>query len=191
MVLAVLGILGVAAAAAVSITSEREQDTWTSLMPTLLTPAEIVRAKQFGAVWSVRRVGLALLIIWAAGILLRALHPVGVLAAAVSVMAIAWLIAAVGVFASSLAKNSSRALVTTFTALLIVSGLGPWPLIVWISLSPHHGFSAPPSQTAQVFATVDGPTSVVASGSLVALCALVAALLTLVATRRLRTKWGR
>ena len=60
-VLAVLAMLGVAAAAAVSLTEEREQDTWTSLATTLLTPLEIVRAKLFGAVWSARRVGVALI----------------------------------------------------------------------------------------------------------------------------------
>ena len=49
--LAVLGMLGVAASAAVSLTGEREQDTWISLATTLLTPAEVIRAKQFGAVW--------------------------------------------------------------------------------------------------------------------------------------------
>ena len=42
-------ILPISAAAASSLTSEREQDTWTSLATTLLTPFEIIRAKQFGA----------------------------------------------------------------------------------------------------------------------------------------------
>jgi ABC-type transport system involved in multi-copper enzyme maturation permease subunit len=78
-VLAFLAMLGVAAAAAVSLTGEREQDTWTSLATTLLTPAEVIRAKQFGAVWSARRVGIALLVIWVAGIMLGALHPLGVM----------------------------------------------------------------------------------------------------------------
>ena len=107
--LAVLGMLGVAASAAVSMTGEREQDTWISLATTLLTPAEVIRAKQFGAVWSVRRVGMALLVIWAVGLMLGAVHPLGVLAAAIYVAFIAWLIAAMGVLASSLAKTSTRA----------------------------------------------------------------------------------
>ena len=49
-VLAVLAVLPISAAAASSITSEREQDTWISLATSLLTPAEIIRAKQFGAI---------------------------------------------------------------------------------------------------------------------------------------------
>ena len=48
-------MLTVAAASAVSLTGEREQDTWISLATTLLTPGEIVRAKQFGAVGTARR----------------------------------------------------------------------------------------------------------------------------------------
>ena len=57
------GDAGIAASAAVSLTGEREQDTWISLATTLLTPAEIIRAKQFGTIWSARRVGLAILLI--------------------------------------------------------------------------------------------------------------------------------
>ena len=84
-VLAVLGMLTVAAASAVSLTGEREQDTWISLATTLLTPGEVVRAKQFGAVWSARRVGLCLLVVWGVGFFLGAIHPLGVLAALVFV----------------------------------------------------------------------------------------------------------
>ena len=49
----VLWLLSVASAAALSVTSEREQDAWVSLTATLLTGPEIVRAKDArrGAVW--------------------------------------------------------------------------------------------------------------------------------------------
>ena len=50
--LGILAMLTIAAASAVSLTGEREQDTWISLATTLLTPGEIIRAKQFGAVSS-------------------------------------------------------------------------------------------------------------------------------------------
>ena len=45
----VVGILGVAGAAAASITSEHEEDTWVSLTATDLTGREIVFAKMVGA----------------------------------------------------------------------------------------------------------------------------------------------
>ena len=55
--LAVLAILPISAAAASSITSEREQDTWISLATTLLTAREVIRGKQVGALWSAALAG--------------------------------------------------------------------------------------------------------------------------------------
>ena len=192
MALAVLGMLGVAASSAVSLTGEREQDTWISLATTLLTPAEIVRAKQFGAVWSARRVGLALLAMWAAGLLLGAIHPLGVLAAAIYVAVIAWLIATIGVFASSFAKNSTRALLTTFIALLIFSAISQWPAMVWRLLIPYSDLPGPWAQSpASETSLATVLTIAISIGALLAVQALAGVLLTLGAVRRLRATWGR
>ena len=120
-----------AASSAVSLTGEREQDTWISLATTLLTPGEIIRAKHLGAIWTARWIGLAVLVMWAAGIVLGTIHPLGVLAAACYVVVVARLIATMGVLASSFAKNSTRALVTTFISLLIYTVISRWPMIVW------------------------------------------------------------
>jgi hypothetical protein len=191
MVLAVLGMLGVAAASAVSITGEREQDTWISLMTTLLTPLEIIRAKQLGAVWSARRVGLALVVMWAAGILLGAIHPFGVLAAALYSGLIAWLIATLGVFVSSRAKNSTRALVATFVVFLIFSAVSRWPAIVWELLFAYRDLAGLRSEW--VFIASDPWTaipSVLGLGTLVAVYAGAGALFTFGSTRRLRATWG-
>jgi ABC-type transport system involved in multi-copper enzyme maturation permease subunit len=191
-VLAVLAMLGVAAAAAVSLTGEREQDTWTSLATTLLTPAEIVRAKQFGAVWSARRVGVALLVTWAAGVLLGGIHPLGVLACALYVVVIAWLIATIGVFASSIARNSTRALVATFIAILVFSAVTQWPATVWLLLFSYQNFALFVGQSARA---VSGPEEVLSLASrlsqFLVLYALIGAALTLGSTRRLRATWGR
>ena len=76
------GDVVVAAAAAVAVTGEREQDTWISLRTTLLTPGEIVLAKQFGAAWAARWLGLAILAVGGLGLLVGAIHPLGVAVAA-------------------------------------------------------------------------------------------------------------
>jgi hypothetical protein len=192
MALAVLGMLGVAASSAVSLTGEREQDTWISLATTLLTPAEIVPAKQFGAVWSARRVGLALLAMWAAGLLLGAIHPLGVLATAIYITVIAWLIATIGVFASSFAKNSTRALLTTFIALLIFSAISQWPAMVWRLLIPYSDLPGPWAQSpASETSLATVLTIAISIGALLAVQALAGVLLTLGAGRRLRATWGR
>jgi ABC-type transport system involved in multi-copper enzyme maturation permease subunit len=117
-----VGMLIIAATAAVSISGEREQDTWVSLKGTLLAPREVVYAKQFGAVWNARWVGLALLVLWGVGLILRALHPFGVLSAALLSALIAWLTAAMGVFLSQRARNSTRALLMTVVCVLVVVG---------------------------------------------------------------------
>jgi ABC-type transport system involved in multi-copper enzyme maturation permease subunit len=192
MALAVLGMLGIAASAAVSVTGEREQDTWISLATTLLTPGEIIRAKQFGAVWSARRVGLALVVMWATGLLLVAIHPLGVFAATIYVALIAWLIATMGVFASALAKNSTRALVATFVALLIFTAISQWPVTVWDLLIPSEKMAGPMSRAPIRFESSWAAEDVLFRlGPHLIVQGLIGALLTFGSRRRLRATWGR
>ena len=189
--LAVLGMLGVAASAAVSLTGEREQDTWISLATTLLTPAEIIRAKQFGAVWSARRVGLALLVMWAVGLLLGAIHPLGVLAADLYVGLVAWLIAATGVLVSIFAGNSTRALVTTFIVLLIYSAISQWPATVWTLLFSYEDLAKLRSRST--FPDNDMGAAiylVIGRSPFLITQALAGVLLTFGSVRRLRATWG-
>jgi hypothetical protein len=155
-------------------------------------PAEIVRAKHFCAVWSARRVGLALLAMRAAGLLLGAIHPLGVLAAAIYVAVIAWLIATIGVVASSFAKNSTRALLTTFITLLIFTAISQWPAMVWRLLIPYGDLPGPwPQPVAPETRFSALLTIAVSIGALLAVHALAGVLLTLGAVRRLRATWGR
>ncbi|MFO0889186.1 MAG: ABC transporter permease [Isosphaeraceae bacterium] len=122
--LSYLGIVAVAAAGAVSVTAEREHDTWTSLATTLVSPAEVVVAKQFGAVWSARWVGLVFLVLWVVGLVLGALPPPGVLGALLLTALAAWGVAAIGVFVSPRAVNSTRA--QAVTLLLTLLGVATW-----------------------------------------------------------------
>jgi hypothetical protein len=121
--LTTLGLLIVASTAAVSLTAEREHDTWTSLGTTLLSPGEIVHAKQFGAGWNARWVGMVLLLIWSLGALLGLFHPLAVLAAVSLLVVSCWFFAAMGVLVSVVSPNSTRATVVTLLALAI---LGSW-----------------------------------------------------------------
>jgi hypothetical protein len=189
--LTVLGMLAVAAAAAVSLTGEREQDTRVSLATTDLTPDEIVRAKQFGAVWSSRRIGLALLVLWTAGLLLGAVHPMGAVMATFIVAIGAWFVAAVGVFVSGRAKNSTRALMTTFIILFIV--VGNWPMLVWGSLVSFQDVAAlwpatrPLVEVSHPWALT--PYALTLLVIVPALYALAAELFTLWSIRRLGATW--
>jgi hypothetical protein len=138
-------VLAVASAAAVSVTSEREDDTWTSLTATLLSGAEVVRAKVLGAIWGARRLAWAVLALIGVGVLAGAVHPIGA-AVAVLVMAVSGAFAsALGVYISLGAKTSTRALVSTVLLLaalnlvlmLAAAGIGRPNSTLWLmTLTP-------------------------------------------------------
>jgi ABC-type transport system involved in multi-copper enzyme maturation permease subunit len=188
--LALLGMLVIAAAAAVAITGEREQDTWLSLGTTLLTPREVVHAKQFGAIWSARWVGLAILAIGGLGLLVGAIHPLGAAVAVLVAGVGAWLIAAVGVFVSSRARNSTRALMTTLIVLIV--GAGNLPMMLRGSLASYPEVNGLWSGQGPVrydpWALSAGALGLFAI--MLIIDATAAGLLTLWTVRRLRTTWG-
>jgi ABC-type transport system involved in multi-copper enzyme maturation permease subunit len=189
--LSVLGLLAVAASSGVALTGEREQDTWISLATTLLTPGEVVRAKQFGAVWSARRVGLAVLITWGVGLLQGAVHPLAVAIGAGVIAVAAWFTAAVGVCASAFARNSTRALAATFIALPLP--LSYWPLSFWGALfTPYQPGIGTPEVSKQVaWPHALTPADLAGLIVLTAGYAAIAGALTAFSIRRLRATWGR
>jgi ABC-type transport system involved in multi-copper enzyme maturation permease subunit len=147
----VLTLLSVASASAVSVTSERERDTWTSLTASLLTGREIVVGKIRGAVACSRHLIRALLVMGAVGLLSGAVHPLGALAALAGLAVFTRFAAALGAYVSLRARNSTRALFATVACLAVLNGgylvlLGPllgrsslgysgvMPFVEWLSL---------------------------------------------------------
>jgi hypothetical protein len=189
--LAFVGMLGVAAASAVSVTGEREQDTWISLATTLLTPSEVVRAKLLGAVWSARWIGLALLFTWSVGVMLGALHPLGACGPGILLILIAGAVAAVGVCASTFARNSTRALVVTFVVLMVCTAYGGWHLLLWDLLFPLKT-NAPGGQVpiSSQIAAPQLPWFVLNFLGLTSACTISIAFLITGASRRLKARWG-
>jgi ABC-type transport system involved in multi-copper enzyme maturation permease subunit len=190
--LAVLAILPISAAAASSITSEREGDTWISLATTLLTPVEVIRSKQFGAIWCARWLGIGLIAILAAGLLLGAIHPIGLLAGIAILVTSAWMTSAIGVLASTLARNSTRALFVTAVLVSVFVMLSSWPAGFWASLASYRDMrymwsgdiATGYSQSSLVAPPLAGAAAIAAVNS------AVAALLTFWSVRRLRSTWG-
>jgi hypothetical protein len=111
------GILAIAAVAATGITGERERGTWTSLAMTQLTGREIVRAKAWGAVWTMRWLLVPFIISWGIGLLTNAVHPLGILAAAACLIVFISYAAALGVVCSMVSSSSERAVAAVFLAL--------------------------------------------------------------------------
>ncbi len=114
-------IVGVAGGAAGSITSEREEDTWTSLTTTDLTAREIVLAKMGGAFWGMRLLGLVLVVLWTLGLIGGALHPIGVLANVAQVIVYGWFAAALGMGISLQAKSTRQAQFLTIAFLFMIN----------------------------------------------------------------------
>jgi ABC-type transport system involved in multi-copper enzyme maturation permease subunit len=115
-------LVWVACAASSGLTSEREQDTWVSLIVTPLTAEEILRAKMVGAFWSLR----LLLALWIGflviGLVLGAVHPLGAVAVVIVTATYLAFGCALGTFYSLRARTSARAVTATIATLIFVNG---------------------------------------------------------------------
>ena len=148
-----LWMIVVACAGAVSVTEEKESDTWISLTATLLTAREIILGKIFGALWSSQWIGLALLAMIGACLIAGALHPLGALLAVVGLLIYGTFAATLGIAVSLQAKNSARAILWTITILALInmgvpavsaslsgSMMGESAPLIWTAAAP---FAAP------------------------------------------------
>lgn len=118
----VIAGLGAAAAAASSVSGEREGDTWISLITTDLTGEEILRAKMFGAVWAVRWFLVAILLVLLISLILGGLHPFGFLAGLVQTFVFFWFATAIGTYFSIVCRNSARSLLWTIGTVVFLNG---------------------------------------------------------------------
>ena len=97
-------------ASATSISREREDDTWVSLVSTPLSGREILRAKLLGAAWSCRHLLYAILVVIAFGTALGATHPLGALVAAAQLAVFGLFVVAAGTLISIRIRTTSAAL---------------------------------------------------------------------------------
>jgi ABC-type transport system involved in multi-copper enzyme maturation permease subunit len=102
-----------AVSAATGFTSEKEKDTWVSLLATPLESAEIIRGKILGAIWRVRYLLAAVLLVLLIGLCCGAVHPLGLLLCLFATGVYSFSFAALGTYISLRAKSSARAIATT------------------------------------------------------------------------------
>jgi len=126
-------ILCVSAMAAGGVTTEREADTWVSLIGTPLDGSEILRAKMIGAAWGVRLLGALLIVLWTLGLLCGSVHPAGFLIVLLEAAVFSWFAIALGTCASLWSKSTLRAQATTIAILVVLNG---GYLLCCIPLSP-------------------------------------------------------
>jgi hypothetical protein len=115
-------LIVVGAAAAEGIASERARSTWDSLLATSLGGRQILRAKMIGAVWKARWGIFLLLTLWSAGLLAGSIHPLGVAAAFLLLIASTWFAAALGTCASLVSREVAHATARTTIPLILLTG---------------------------------------------------------------------
>ncbi len=144
--IALVVALGVASDAAAGITSEREQDTWISLIATPLTGTEIVRAKILGAVWGTRHTAVVMGLLGIVGVLAGSLHPLGLLLALFELAAFIWFDAALGTWISLRTGDTIRALARAIACLLIINGGSLLVTMPLLSFRPLTLVGCPPAR---------------------------------------------
>ena len=122
VVVYLLALLGATAHAAGSITGEREADTWTGILASPLTNAEILRGKRAGAVRKVRPLVVALLAMWTLGVLAGAIHTFGFAVCLLMVAVYLRSAASVGAMTSLHARNTGMALLIAMIATIFLHG---------------------------------------------------------------------
>lgn len=116
------GLLLVAARAATAITSEKERDTWDSLLSTPLEPSAIVAAKVLGSIYAIRGVFLLLGFVWILTLLIEPGFLVAEFFTLATLLLLCFTVSAMGVLYSLRCRNSLRAMAATITTGLVVAG---------------------------------------------------------------------
>jgi ABC-type transport system involved in multi-copper enzyme maturation permease subunit len=135
--------LGAAVVAAGALGSEREEDTWISLIATPLTPIEIVRAKLLGALWATKYMAGIALGLMVLALLLGALHPVGFALGLILSTIYLTFSAALGLMYSLRSKSTARAATAAIATLVVCNGAYMLTCIPFSfnSVIPAAGFS--------------------------------------------------
>lgn len=128
-------VLGVASDAAAGLASERENDTWISLVSTPLTGTEILRAKMLGSIWGIRHTAVVLVALWLLGVLTGAVHPLGFVASLVELAIFTWFAAALGTWISLRSDQTIRAVARVTCVLVAVNGA---TLLLAVPLGTRH-----------------------------------------------------
>ena len=121
-ILCSLAALGAATGGANVFTSEKEDDTWISLLATPLEPIEIVRAKLLGVVWKSCAAFAAAALLGILGVVCGALHPLGLLAFTLEAAVFVGFAVALGSFLSLRSQTTWRSQSIAVAILVVANG---------------------------------------------------------------------
>jgi ABC-type Na+ efflux pump permease subunit len=138
--------------AAQLLATERAKDTWNSLIATPLSGRDILLGKLRAALWRLRGIGITILTLWTLGLLTGAIHPLGFLAAVLTLATSTGFYLVAGLLAALKATDHAKAagqglgivVIPISSAFLpfflpaavasIAWGVASTPLIAWLSL---------------------------------------------------------
>jgi ABC-type transport system involved in multi-copper enzyme maturation permease subunit len=120
--LSIVWAIGLAVNTATSITTEKERQTWSNLIATPLSGAEIVGQKLLGAFWRTRWIGLLFFILMGLGVTAGAIHPLAGAVSAIQTGLFLFFVAGLGTRLSFASKSSLHALAWTTVLLFLTNG---------------------------------------------------------------------
>lgn len=120
--MACLAILMLGARAAATITTEKEQETWQALVSSPLEGKEIIAAKIWGSIYSMRAVLALLLIVWVPTFFDEPTMMIGFMFSLVAIFAVAWFASSLGVLLSLRSGSSNRAATWTLATMVFLGG---------------------------------------------------------------------
>lgn len=115
-------ILGVTANACASVSAEKEEDTWLSLLGTPLSSSEILVPKMIGSAWRMRALAGTMLSLWLLGLTTGAIHPLGLLCLIGEWSIFTWFATALGVSLSLRTNSTTRATAAAQAILICLNG---------------------------------------------------------------------
>jgi ABC-type transport system involved in multi-copper enzyme maturation permease subunit len=116
------GLLWLASRAASLVTSERERNTWDTLLSLPVSRFQIVTGKLLGNLYAGRWLLLAVIVIWLLGAWFRPTQLLSVALLVVVFTVIGWFGSAMGLLFSLACRNSLRAMLSTVGVCLVVGG---------------------------------------------------------------------
>jgi ABC-type transport system involved in multi-copper enzyme maturation permease subunit len=116
-----VALLAIAVGSAMAVTFEREASTWDGLLVTPLDRGQIIWAKVKGAIHRQRAILPFVVAPWLLGMVIWAVHPVGLILSVAGLFGFLWFAAALGVFCSVRSTTTASALMRTLGILLLLN----------------------------------------------------------------------
>ena len=110
--------------------TERARLTWDSLAATALSARDILRSKLLAVIWRLRGLAATVLVLWTAGLVAGAIHPVGYLGAVLITSAFCWMYLTCGLLTSVRAPVLAHATNPSFLFYFLLTGSFALPYLL-------------------------------------------------------------